>query len=270
MKRKVERLRTRNTFEPRHKLLRVASNYQSSSFFHPHFSLMKTSWLCMALGLASMLTACGTKKTAEDTTTATTTAPAPATTPPATPAPAATPAATAAAPATFDISAVPVSTADLGGFPYFSKLPGYRVNVPSDSVAFAFDRTYVYDGKNLLPVEGRVLRVAYVPIDSKNETSTLMQQRNYASLVKSLGGVPVYEGTLPYEVVDKLGRDKYNKNNGGMEAGKEVDTYLIRRADKQIWLQLMPDEYGPHLAVTETAAMPQQATALPAAELKKN
>ncbi|MGI4835063.1 MAG: hypothetical protein ACRYFK_16545 [Janthinobacterium lividum] len=232
---------------------------------------MKTSQLCMALGLASLLAACGSKKTAEETTAAAT---APAAAAAATePAPAATapPAATAsAAPATFDLNSVPISTASLGGFPYFSKLPGYRVNVPSDSVAFEFDRSYVYDGHSIVFVEGRVLRVAYVPVDSKKETSVLMQQRNYENLVKGLGGVQVSAGTLPYEVVDKFGREEYNKHNGGMEVGKEVETYVIRQKDKQIWLQVMPDEYGPHLAVTETAAMPQRATTLPAAELKKN
>ena len=225
----------------------------------------------MALGLAGLLAACGTKKVTEETTTAPTanapvaTAPAPAADPAAT-----TPPATPAALAIFDINAVPISTANLGGFPYLSKLPGYKINTPDDSVAFEFDRTYVYDGKSIIPVEGRVLRREYVPINSEKKTSPLMMSRNYANLVKTLGGVPVFSGELPYEVADKFGRDEYNKHNGRLDPGKQVDTYVIRQKDKQLWVQVAPTDYGYYLNVTETAAMPQQATTLPAAELKKN
>lgn len=228
-------------------------------FPFPHFVLA---------GLLGLLTACGAKKTEEST--ATTTSPASAPAVAAAPAETA-PAAVAAAPAaTFDSSSVPISTANLGGFPYLSKLPNYHVNVSSDSIAFDFDRTYVYDGKNILPVEGRVLRREYVPVDAKKQTSVLMIQRNYADLVKSLGGVQVSSVEMPANVVDAFGRPEYDKHNGGIASGNQVDTYVIRQKDKEVWVQVAPDGYHYHLNVTEKAAMPQQATTLPAAELKKN
>ena len=223
----------------------------------------------MVASLLGLLAACGTKKT-EDTTTTTTTAPSAAATPTA---PAETPAATAAAPApaaTFDLSSVPVSTANLGGFPYLSKLPNYHVNTSSDSIAFDFDRTYVYDGKHILPVEGRVLRREYAPADAQKQTSVLMIQRNYGDLVKSLGGVQVSSGELPGDVVEAFGRPEYDKHNGNINPGRQVDTYVIRQKDKEVWVQVAPDGYHYQLNVTEKAAMPQQATTLPAAELKKN
>lgn len=231
---------------------------------------MKTSWLCTALGLASLLTACGTKKPVEETVTATTTAPATATPEPAAPAAVSETPVTTAAPATFDINAVPVSTADLGGFPYLSKLQGYKINTSSDSVAFEFDRSYVYDGKQIFPVEGRVLRCEYVPVDEKKKASPLMMARNYENLVKNLGGVQVFSGELPSESVQKLGREEYYKHDGNIDPGNQVDTYVIRRKDRQIWVQVAPGDYKYQLNVMETSAMPQQATALPAAELKKN
>ena len=213
--------------------------------------------------LAGLLAACGSKKAGDVTTTTTADAPA---------APAETPAAApATAPAaTFDLSSVPVSAANLGGFPYLGKLPGYKINVPSDSVAFEFDRSYIYDGKNLVPVEGRVLRREYVAINDQKETSELMQQRNYGNLIKSLGGVQVASGVLPVEPADKLGRDEYNKHSGGIDPGNQVDTYVIRQKDKEVWVQLKPDKYRYYLNVTERAAMPQKVTTLPAEELKKN
>ncbi len=230
---------------------------------------MKTLTLSSVV-LAGLLAACGSKKTADETTTPPSDAS--ATTAPAAPAetPAAAPTTAAAPAATFDINTVPISTANLGGFPYLGKLPGYKINVPSDSVAFEFDRTYVYDGKNIVPVEGRVLRREYVPVNDQKETSELMMQRNYENLVKSLGGVQVSSGQLPAEPVDKLGREEFNKHSGGIDPGNQVDTYVIRQKDKEVWVQLRPDHYRYQLNVTEKAAMPQKVTIVPAEELKKN
>ncbi|MGI4886714.1 MAG: hypothetical protein ACRYFR_17295 [Janthinobacterium lividum] len=222
-------------------------------------------------GLAGLLTACGAKKTADATTVPAADAP-PVASPPAAEAPAApTAPATAAAPdATFDINSVPVSTANLGGFPYLSKLPGYKIAYNSDSAAFDFDRSYVYDGKALVPVEGRVLRRLYHVVDNKKRTSELMIQRNYGNFIKSMGGVQVSSGKLPREAVDKVGSDEYDKHFGELNVGDDVDTYVIRQKDKEVWVQVKPGDDRYQLNVTEKAAMPQQVTTIPAAELKKN
>ncbi|AMR27198.1 hypothetical protein A0257_08870 [Hymenobacter psoromatis] len=193
--------------------------------------------LLAALLLTGGLSACGNKdKAAEQTAAATEQIP--ATVPAAgsgtpTPEPAAGVAATTP-PATFDLSSVPVSAANMGSFPYLSKLPGYHLNVPSDSVDYEFDRLYVYDGKQMLPVEGHVLRRAYVAVNDQKETSELMMERNYDNLIKSLGGVKVWSGDIPSEAKDKVG-DDYGKYHG-LDAGKSADTYLIRQKDKQVWV----------------------------------
>ena len=226
--------------------------------------------LCLAGGLS----ACGSKDKAAEQTTQTTTT----TTPAATETPAATtpaaetaaPAAQPAAPAAFDINSVPISTARLGAFPYLNKLPGYRLNVASDSIAYEFDRYYVYDGKQLLPIEGRVLRREYIAVDDKKRTSDLMIQRNYENLVKSLGGVLVASGKVSGEAMEKIGREEYGKHNTVPGSEDQVNTYVIRQKDKEVWVQVRTDAYHINLDVVEKAAMPQQATVTPAAELKKN
>ena len=233
----------------------------------PNFRLLLA--LALALALAGSLSACGSKdQTAEQTavateTTAAETTPAAETTAP----PDAQPAATAAA---FDINSVPVSTASLGAFPYLNKLPGYKLNTSSDSIAFEFDRYYVYDGKQLLPIEGRVLRREYIAADEKKRTSDLMIQRNYENLIKSLGGVLVNSGSIPNEALEKVGREEFRKHNVSPSSSDQVNTYVIRQKDKEIWVQVKTDDYHIDLDVVEKAAMPQQATVTSAAELKKN
>lgn len=226
----------------------------------------------VALALAGGLSACGSKdKSAEQAAppAATATPPTETAATPAAPV-TETPAAPAAADATFDLSAVPVSTAALGRFPYLGRLQGYKLNVPSDSVDFEFDRNYIYDGKNIVPVEGRVLRRSYIVANDQKKTSVLMMQRNYENLVKSLGGVKVWSGELPNEAVEKLGSAEFHKHNGNIDPNNQVDTYVIRQKDKEIWVQLRPDDYRYYLNVIERAAMPQRVSALKADELKKN
>lgn len=231
-------------------------------------------YLLSATLLTSLLSGCGNKDSADETATdvtttteTTTTTEVPTVTTPAEPAAAET----AAMPAgTFDINTVPVSTANLGRFPYVSGPKGYKIPNPSDSAYYEFDRTYVYDGKQLVPVEGKVLRRQYRVINEAKKTSELMQQRNYEALIKNLGGVQVSSGELPSEAVEKIGRDAYNKNGGGISSGDQVDTYVIRQKDKEVWIQLHPGETFMNINVTERAAMPQQVSTIPADELKKN
>ena len=225
--------------------------------------------LLAALLLTGGFSACGNKDQAAEQTKVSTAGSGTPTPVPAAGVAATTPdAATPAPDATFDLSAVPVSAVNMGTFPYLGKLPGYHLNVPSDSVDYEFDRLYVYDGKQMLPVEGHVLRREYVAVNDQKQTSELMMERNYDNLVKSLGGVKVWAGDTPSEAADKVG-DDYRKYHG-LNTGKQTDTYLIRQKDKEVWVQLQPDHYNYTLNVVERAAMPQKLTVTPAAELKKN
>lgn len=228
-------------------------------------------YLLTAALLAPLLTGCGSKDEAADTASDTTTPPIEtAAAPDASETAPETTAAAAAPDATFDLSAVPVSTANLGRFPYVGGPKGYKFPNPSDSAYYEFDRTYVYDGKQLVPVEGKVLRRQYRVIDDNKKTSELMQQRNYEQLIKSLGGVQVSSGELPDAAVEKVGRDTYNKYSGNVSGGDLVDTYVIRQKDKEVWIQVKPGETYMNINVTERAAMPQQVSTIPAEELKKN
>ncbi|MCB2378893.1 hypothetical protein LGH70_14925 [Hymenobacter sp. BT635] len=212
-------------------------------------------------------------KTAETTQTAA--APAATATATAAPAPQAAPAtaatAAAAPDATFDLNSVPVSAANLGAFPYLSPLKGYETRYDSDSVGFDFDRTYVYDGKNIIPVEGKIVRRTYRPADSEKAASELMVQRNYENLIKNLGGVKVSADKIPDETLKKMGETEYNKHSGGLSVYGPVDTYVIRQKDKEVWVQVQTASDNQYkLNVTERAAMPQQAAVVGAADLKKN
>jgi hypothetical protein len=227
-----------------------------------------------AIAFGGLLASCSSKDTDTEQSANSTTS---ETTTPATATPAAAPeAAPAAAPETtttassFDINKIPVSNANLGQFPYFGSLKGYKIRYDSDSVAYEFDRSYLYNGQELASVEGRVLRRRYRPVDKQKQASDLMIRRNYENLITGLGGVKVFSGEIPSEAIKKVGSSTAEKGGVSGYSG-EYDIYVIRQKDKEVWVQVQKpgiDEY--FLNVTERAAMPQQVSVIPATELKKN
>lgn len=233
--------------------------------------LQTSRHLFVALALFNGLSACGSK---DKTTEQTAEVAAPAATPPTETTPAtsaaATPTATAEPTATFDLSTVPESSVDLGPFPYLASLPGYEVNT-SNSTSFDFERSYIYDGKNIIAVEGKVSRRLFQPKDRDKMSSALMVQRNYEELFKQIGAVKVSDTLVPREAIEKIGSDNYYKYSGGIGGDNSpAYTYVLRQKGKEIWLQMEVSSEQYRLNVTERAAMAQQATLLKADELKKN
>ena len=165
---------------------------------------------------------------------------------------------------------MPVSSADLGQFPYLAPLPGYEVNT-SNSENFEFERSYIYDGQNIIAVEGKVSRRLLDAVDSDKKASDLMIQRNYEELFKKLGAMKVSDTKVPEEAVKKIGTDEYYNHNGKIDGQNvPVYTYVIRQKDKEVWMQLELASGDYRLNVTERAPMAQVATTLKADELKKN
>jgi hypothetical protein len=238
--------------------------------------LQTSRQIFVTLALAGGLSACGSKANTAEQTAQAATAPAETTAMAATPASASAPApAETTAPeaaATFDLNSVPVTSATLSQFPYLSGIKGYSVST-SNSEIFDFDRSYLYDGKALIPVEGKVSRRFFSPDESDKKASELMIQRNYEELLKGLGATKVYSGKISKEALDKVGQDEaYKHGKWTNDTDRETETYVIRQKDKEIWTQVTPlgSDGGYVLSVTERTAMPQQAGLLKADELKKN
>ncbi|UOQ73848.1 hypothetical protein [Hymenobacter cellulosilyticus] len=223
---------------------------------------------CLTLAGSVALFGCKAKTAEADATDAAATTETTATAPTETTAAAPTEAAATTAAGTFDINTVPVTSANLGTWPYLSALKGYKTNYDSDSVGFDFDRAYVYDGKNIVAVEGKIVSRRFRPADSDKPASELMMQRNYENLVKSLGGTKVFSGEVPEDAIKKIGETEYLKHDNDIT--RAADTYVIRQKDKEVWVQVQPTGSDYVLNVIEKAAMPQQAGVVGATELKKN
>src|SRR5690606_2180760 len=171
------------------------------------------------------------------------------------------------APGAFDPSTVPLSTASLGAFPYFSLPDGYgRTGEEThDFFVFPFWVNGVF-----VPVEGRVHMSMIEPEDDK-QFSRLELQRNVEAVIRRLGGVKVSEAPVPIEAINALGDQMISETTAGTGDiyNNAVATYVIRRADRTIWVHFDAGSSSGGLTVAETAPLAITAGLLPAEQLRR-
>ena len=133
----------------------------------------------------------------------------------------------------------------------------------------AYDRYELWDGTQLIPVEGRFYTVKAIGKDA----SWFQVKKTYEKLIKDLGGVTVYEGKNGAEMKAKNVKFDDGRHRGYYLDYDESGVYMVRTPDKQIWVEVYkpwnttPEDYW--LTVLETRPMEMKVKLLPAEELKK-
>ncbi|MGL4630414.1 MAG: OmpA family protein [Leadbetterella sp.] len=143
-----------------------------------------------------------------------------------------------------ELLAQTTSKAELGAFPYFSPLPNFRPRNSSDSITNPLGRTYHFDGKKVITIDGKV-SLQKVVFEGKNNPPSVFQLiEEYDKVIRTLGGQMVFKGKLPEDIFKKaLGVTDLDK----LEAGSLVGSYymgivewVIKQNEKEVWLQLSP------------------------------
>jgi len=198
--------------------------------------------MCMATAL---LAGCKAKDTAAEAAPEAATAAAPEATAAPEPAPEATPAApvaTAAAVA-FDIGKIPVSDKPLPAWPYVALPAGYEFDYVDDLPSRSKDlaRVPVWTGGQLLWVEGKVFSDQIESSEGKTY-SRFEVRKNVHQAIEALGGVRVTERSFDeatWNANEKAlsdFRQEFNRMQSAYWYDADADTYVIRRADKAIWV----------------------------------
>lgn len=169
----------------------------------------------------------------------------------------------AAATAAFDITKIPVSDKPLGAFPYITLPAGYvdGGGQTQDLARFPF-----WTGTAFEPVEGKIYQAGIQPAEGKT-FSKLELQRGLEGQILALGGVKVTESQIPTAASDTLTDDvKVGMIEGlGDIYNDPTVTYVIRRADRNIWVHFTPSMYGAAWTIAETEPKPVAPAATPAA-----
>jgi len=167
----------------------------------------------------------------------------------------------------FDIAAVPVSTAALGTFPYFSLPDGYQ---PLDKPETQdFGHFPFWTGKELHDVVGKVYFSGIGTADDKT-FSAYELQRNIDAVIREAGGVLVTESKIPAELRDQIPREiRVGMVDGlGDIYNNPVSTWLVRRDDRQIWIHFTSTTAGANWTIVETKPFKQTASLLSADALQ--
>ena len=188
-------------------------------------------------------------------------APAPA---PAAEAPVATPAAPQAT--AFDIGSIPASDKPLPAWPYVALPAGYAFDDADELAKRSKDlaRVPVWTGGELLWVEGKVFSDEIDSADDKTY-SKFEVRKGVQQAVEALGGVRVAERSYDeptYRANQKALSDftqEFTDMHNAYWYDGDADTYVIRRADKAIWVVFQSGNGGGALMVAE-GALPQART----------
>jgi OOP family OmpA-OmpF porin len=166
----------------------------------------------------------------------------------------------------FDINKVPVANPQLGKFPYFGLIEGYRRGA-HDNKDVEFDRYEFFDGTKIIPIEGRLATIAA----DGSKASAFQVFKTYEALVTGMGGVKVFEGKgEDMDIVRQEFSDM--RHRSPVYGTDQMGIYMVRTPDSEIWVEayINPNHRGPYyLTVVEKKALEVKASLLPAEEMKK-
>lgn len=166
----------------------------------------------------------------------------------------------------FNIENIPISTVTLGDFPYIALPEGYQFY---DGTSVNFEKTPFWTGQNIEFIEGKLYSAIIKPKENHKEGSFLELQRNIEDVIKQLGGQKIVNSQISKADLDKIPekfRVDYVSGLGDIY-NNPTETFLIRQADKNIWLQLTQSGSGAGLLVAETKALQITAKALTSDQL---
>ena len=174
------------------------------------------------------------------------------------PAPAATPEAAAPVAKAFDIDAIAVSDKPLGEWPYLVLPAGYELDNADDIARRSKDlaRVPVWTGGQLLWVEGRVFSDSIRAQEGKTH-SRFELRKNLQQAIEALGGVRLAERNFDSAVQEANAKelDDFRGEFGEMHDAywhdNDADFYVIRRADKAIWVITQADNSDGAIMVVE-------------------
>lgn len=209
--------------------------------------------LCVAM---AMLAGCKAKDTpVAEATPAPAAAPAPVEAPPAaTQAPSVTPA--PPAPTAFDINTIAVSDTPLGEWPYLVLPAGYKFSGNLADQTKDLARVPVWTGGQLLWAEGKTFESELRAGEGKTY-SRFELLKGIDQALTALGAVTLTQRSYDETVFEankaELGpfRSEFDDIDDAYWYDKDARTYLIRRADKAIWVVVYADNYNGAVLVAE-------------------
>ena len=169
-----------------------------------------------------------------------------------------------------NIEDIPVSTADIGDFPFFTLPEGLRLlNKPFEK---KFDVCFFPITGVMTPFEGRLYKI-FVAAEQGEQFSKLYFERSMQEYLLSIGAVKVFDGEITREEYDRYNKQDPNKGDEGDigYADQQIHFYVIRPKDQgTIYVQYVATNEGGALNVLQEANFKQTMTKVTADHIAKD
>lgn len=182
----------------------------------------------------------------------------------------------------FDWSKIPVSTADIGSFPYVSAPKGMyhwqsdSINkpAPSDqpySKKWDFSKLIMLDGKTVFDAEGKR---AFLYVDMKDGAAfnQLLFDRSTDNYLKNIGAVKIFDEKVPTGIREKLdekdGSTVFNYMTGDVW-NEPIKMYALNHSAGKMFFQVISNSAHGEIGVIELEGFKQTIKAPTASEIKQ-
>ncbi|WP_420137253.1 OmpA family protein [Sphingomonas sp.] len=171
----------------------------------------------------------------------------------------------------FAIDKIPVSTAPLGAFPYIGLPDGYAWGEHGgEGETRDFDHFPFWTGSALHDVEGKLF-MSTITSKTGKTYSAFELQKNLDTVIAAAGGVKITNSKIPRAITETLSEDVTVGKNSclGDVYNVPAQVSVIRRPDREIWINYVPDSYSASMCIVETKPFVATAKLLPADALKQ-
>lgn len=177
----------------------------------------------------------------------------------------------------FDINSIPISSKLEGAFPYFVLPGGYVFTDPNKyhgkGETKDYDKEYFYIQGVYWAVEGKTFK-AVIRVDENIKDKAFSQieiQKSFDDIIEKSGGVKLNNGEkLKENQADKIEKNAYvNGFLNSSTTDNNINTYVIHKADREIWVQFDIMDDNSRITILETKPFKNEMTILPASEIKK-
>lgn len=158
--------------------------------------------------------------------------------------------------APFDVASVPVSSGDLGEWPYVAAPEGYEFR---SARTLDLSQVPFWTGQALQPVEGKVFEARIRETGEKSYSRFEVLKRLDQALT-ALGAQKITTSEVPRDVIrEQLPKNfgvEFNAGAGGYYGNEEVSTYVLRQANRVVWYKIYSDGNGGSVLIAESEDVP--------------
>lgn len=171
---------------------------------------------------------------------------------------------------TFDIQSIPLTTADIGDFPFFNLPTGLEeMNKP---MLRKFDVCFFPIDGIMTPFEGRLYKTFVSPVRGEDFSQRYFE-KSMEDYLTSIGAVKVFDGEITSEEFDRYNKqDPHKGGEGDMGyAGRNMKCWALRSQDKgNIYVQYEANNAGGVINVLQEEAFEQTITKVTSDEIAKD